>query len=99
MTTLVLHRLVNPRRPRNLLEACCHHDGCAGGTIHEYLPRLSWLYRGNVRGQGPTWYLVLDSDRDSVLGWYAGPKASLPAIVPDMMPGYLDTLYDAEPME
>ena len=30
------------KRPDNLLEACCFWDECQGGTIHQFMHRLSF---------------------------------------------------------
>lgn len=98
------------RHAATLLDACIATEAkitrrdVKGGTIHEYLPRLKWLYAGNVRGQGPTWHLMLTGfapatlaeygyERGGVdIGWYAGTKTHLPQITPDLMPGYLYSL-------
>ena len=77
------------RRPLTLLDACCHWDSVQGGTIHQYLNRLSWQYGGNRPRQGPTWYLKLD---DYVIGWYAGIKKHLPKIDANLHTGHLDYL-------
>ena len=77
------------RRPNSLLDACCHWDSVKGGTIHQYLGRLSWQYGGNKPRQGPTWYLMID---DFCIGWYAGTKKYLPKIEASLHTGHLDYL-------
>ena len=83
------------RYAKTLLDACICHTGWQGGTIHQFLPRLSWKWGGNVARQGPTWHLMLD---DKPIGWYAGTKANLPPIEPGLHPGHLDLLFAIEPL-
>ena len=86
----------NIRYALNLLDACIAWECIAyarkvtGGTIHSYLPRLTWVYRGNVARQGHTWHLMLDNEID--IGWYAGSKDQLPEIEPGFMPGMLNSI-------
>lgn len=57
-----------------LLECCIRAAGCQGGTIWQFLPRLSWvLARGpsvrGMEGHGPIWSLMFDGVKE--IGWAA----------------------------
>ncbi len=70
------------KRPKHLLEACRFRDDKMGGTIHQYLPRLTWKYQGNRARQGPTCHLILDNTVS--VGWQVGAKKYLPKITPSI---------------
>lgn len=69
----------------SLLDACLRADGCSGGTIHEYLPRLSWcrVHGQSVRrmGRTPVWSLRLGNRE---IGWCQCYESELPPIDPSL---------------
>ena len=79
------------RRPTSLLDACLTWDRCQGGTIHQYLPRLTWeRARGACvarMGTTPVWHLMLDQ---KIIGGVQCLKVERPEITPSISPNLLD---------
>jgi hypothetical protein len=79
------------KQPENLLDACLHWTDRKGGTIHDFLPHIFWGEgkRPSFHDRVPVFHLwlgELGNLRESTfLGWYQGPKKTLPAIAPDML--------------
>lgn len=78
------------RRPQSLLDACLVWDRCQGGTIHQYLPRLRWVFCGVENGE-KVWHLYLDH---RVIGTYFGNKSNLPKIDASLQTYYLDSVIE-----
>lgn len=86
------------RYAEDLLDACVAWEKiwnpeAAPKALAEYLPRLQWIYDGNVPRQGPTWSLELDGRQ---IAWYAGPKHYRPPIAADMRPCFCSIPVDYE---
>ncbi len=76
------------RLATSLLDACIAWERicrphAVPQTIEQYLPRLCWVYEGNVPRQGPTWHLELEGVD---IAWYAGPAHWRPQITADLNP-------------
>lgn len=70
--------------PVNLLHSCCLASGVKGGTIHEFLPNLSWrrMYGPEAQGLGSCYSLDLSGKS---IGWLQCHRSELPAIDPSMV--------------
>ena len=69
-----------------LLDVCCKADGVQGGTIHQFLSRLSWVRLTGPAvarmGSVPVWSLRLDGVKE--LAWTQCYQNERPSIDPHM---------------